>query len=57
MEADGKEQIALAELDLSQLRAYRRMEVHGNAYRHPKQYGLLIEETVQEPFLREDARR
>lgn len=42
MEADGKPGIYLAEFDLDMIREYRRCEVHGNAYRHPEKYGLLV---------------
>ena len=38
-------------------RDYRRREVHGNAYRRPSKYALLLSEEVRPPFLREDARR
>ena len=54
--ADGSEGIFMAELDLDQLRAYRNTEVHGNAYRRPKKYGLLLEEKIEAPFIREDYR-
>ena len=47
----------VAELDLEQLRDYRKSEVHGNAYRHPQRYGILTETKVEEPFIREDSRR
>ena len=36
LQADEKEGVYLAELDLDQLRAYRQREVHSNAYRRPK---------------------
>lgn len=52
MQADEKEGIYLAELDLELLRAYRESEVHGNAYRHPSKYHLLIKEGVEYPFIR-----
>ena len=48
--------IYLADFDMDMLRAYRRSEVHGNAYRRPKLYGALICEAVQEPFVRADCR-
>lgn len=57
LEADEKEGICLAELDLKRLREYRRSEVHGNAYRHPEKYAILSEDKVQEPFVRTDRRR
>lgn len=52
LQADGKEGIYMAELDLKQLRAYRESEVHGNAYRHPKKYGLLVDRKIEQPFVR-----
>lgn len=52
LQADGKEGIYLAELNLEQLRNYRKREVHGNAYRHPKKYGLLTDTKISEPFVR-----
>lgn len=55
--AGGDEGIYMAELDLEQLRAYRNTEVHGNAYRRPKKYGLLLEEKIEVPFVRTDRRR
>ena len=42
LQAGGQEGIYLASLNLDQLRSYRQQEVHGNAYRHPKKYGLLV---------------
>lgn len=57
LEADGKEGIYIAGLDLKQLREYRNCEVHGNAYRHPAKYGILTEEKIQAPFVRADRRQ
>lgn len=54
LQADGKEGIYIAELDLEQLRNYRENEVHGNAYRHPKKYGLLVDTKIDKPFVRND---
>lgn len=56
LQADGKEGIYIAELDLEQLRDYRKSEVHGNAYRHPKKYALLINAKIEAPFIRNDYR-
>ena len=56
LQADEKEGIYLAELDLKQLREYRRSEVHGNAYRRPQKYGLLVDEHINEPFVRANHR-
>lgn len=57
LQAGGEEGIYIAELDLEQLRRYRKNEVHGNAYRRPKKYDLLLDEKVEEPFVREGGRR
>ncbi|MBD5169274.1 MAG: carbon-nitrogen hydrolase family protein [Oscillibacter sp.] len=56
LEAGGEEGIYLAELDMDLLRDYRSREVHGNAYRHPKKYTLLLDEKIEAPFLRSDRR-
>ena len=42
---------------MEQLRKYRESEVHGNAYRHPKKYELLLDENIKEPFVRNDYRK
>ncbi len=57
LEAGEEEGIYVAEFDMDVLREYRRTEGHGNAYRHPRKYGLLTEEQINEPFIREDYRR
>lgn len=57
LQAGEGEGIYMAELDLDMLRDYRRTEVHGNAYRHPKKYGLLTGEKIDEPFVRADYRK
>jgi predicted amidohydrolase len=57
VEAGEQEGIFLAEFDLDALRDYRRRETWGNAYRKPGRYGALVDEGVEEPFVREDARR
>ena len=57
LQADGREGVYIAELDLEQLREYRKSEVHGNAYRRPSRYALLTDETVREPFIRADRRK
>ncbi len=56
LQADGREGVYVAELDLEQLRRYRETEVHGNAYRHPKKYAILTESDVRYPFVRSDRR-
>lgn len=42
---------------MDMLREYRRMEVHGNAYWRPEKYHLLVDEQIQEPFIRNDYRK
>ena len=56
LQAGEEEGIYIARLDLEQLRAYRACEAHGNAWRHPKKYGLLVEEKIEAPFIREGYR-
>lgn len=57
LQAGGEEGIYVAELDVDQLRRYRESEVHGNAYRRPHKYGLLVDDKVTAPFIREGGRR
>ena len=56
LEADGREGIFLAVFDLDQLREYRREEMHGNTFRRPEKYGILLDEEVKAPFIREGRR-
>lgn len=56
LEADGREGIFMAEFDMDMIRRYRNKEVHGNAYRRPSMYGILLEKDKKEPFLRDDCR-
>lgn len=57
MEAGECEGIYVTEFPLKELREYRQHEVHGNAYRRPEKYGLLISKKVDEPFIRDDRRK
>ena len=57
LHADGQEGIYIAELDLEQLRRYRKNEVHGNAYRHPSKYSVLLDTKIDDPFIRMDYRK
>ena len=57
VEADGREDVFIAEIDLDRLRHYRAHEAWGNAYRKPSRYALLTAPEVQAPFIRSDARR
>lgn len=56
IEAGEEEGIYIAEFLLDEIRDYRSREVHGNAYRHPKKYSLLVDERIEEPFIRKDRR-
>lgn len=56
LEAGEREGIYLADFPMEELRAYRSREVFGNAYRHPRLYGLLTAENRQPPFIRDDYR-
>lgn len=56
LEAGEEPGIYMADFDMDLIRDYRGREVHGNAYRRPRKYGLLIDSAVSEPFLRHDRR-
>lgn len=55
VEAGESEGIFLAGFDLDRMRALRRREVWGNAFRRPNRYAALTEFGAQEPFIRVDA--
>ena len=57
IEAGQREGIYLADFPMDEIRENRRCEIHGNAYRHPSKYGLLISEKIEEPFIRPDYRK
>ena len=57
LEAGEEEGRYVAQFNIDMLRKYRSEEVHGNAYRHPGKYHLLVEEKIQEPFIRPDYRK
>lgn len=57
LEAGEREGIYIADFPVDEIRDYRSREVHGNAYRHPQKYKLLVAEGVKEPFVRKDYRR
>ena len=56
LDAGEAEGIYLADFPLALMRAYRENEVHGNAYRRPKKYELLLSTDKQPPFVRNDYR-
>ncbi|WP_426351074.1 carbon-nitrogen hydrolase family protein [Alloiococcus sp. CFN-8] len=57
IEAGEREGIYMADFPIDEIREYRSQEVHGNAYRQPQKYKLLISESIEEPFIREDYRK
>ena len=57
IEAGEREGIYIADFPIGELREYRKREVHGNAYRRPEKYAMLISEDIREPFVRDDRRR
>jgi N-carbamoylputrescine amidase len=57
VEAGEAEGVYLAQFDLERLRAWRRKEVGGNAFRKPHAYSPLLTEEVHAPFIRPQARR
>lgn len=57
IEAGEREGIYMADFPVEEIREYRSREVHGNAYRHPQKYRLLISECIEKPFIRKDSRR
>ena len=56
LEAGEEEGIFIAGFPLDQMRAYRESEVHGNAYRRPGKYALLVSEKIEAPFIRQNRR-
>ena len=56
IEAGEQEGIYIADFSIDEIREYRSREVHGNAYRHPEKYKLLISKKVEEPFIRKNRR-
>lgn len=55
-QAGPNEDIYLVDIDLDMVRRYREEEVHGNAYRRPNKYKILLDEEVNYPFIRENKR-
>jgi predicted amidohydrolase len=55
VEAGAHEEIYLARFDVDELRAHRRRETWGNAFRRPQLYGALVSAEVEEPFVRVNA--
>ncbi|MGB4658641.1 MAG: hypothetical protein WBI07_05655, partial [Mobilitalea sp.] len=57
IEAGEREGIYMADFPVDEIREYRNREVHGNAYRHPQKYKLLVAESIEDPFIRKDYRK
>lgn len=57
IEAGEQEGIYIADFPIEEIRNYRQTGVHANAYRHPQKYGLLVDEHIEEPFIRSDYRK
>jgi GNAT superfamily N-acetyltransferase len=57
VQADAGEGIHIAQFDLPRIRAFRRAETQGDAYRKPGSYSSLMRADAREPFQRPDARR
>jgi predicted amidohydrolase len=57
IEAGEREGIYIADFPMDEIRDYRRREVHGNSYRHPQKYSLLVSEDIKDPFVRKDYRQ
>lgn len=57
IEAGEQEGIYMADFPVDEIREHRNREVHGNAYRHPEKYSLLVSEKIEEPFIRSDYRK
>ena len=47
IEAGEREGIYIADFPIEEIREYRSREVHGNAYRRPQKYKLLISESIE----------
>ena len=56
LETGGEAGIYLVEFDMQMIRDYRSSEVHGNAFRRPEKYGILLDRKIEPPFLREERR-
>jgi len=56
IEAGEHEGVYLASFDLDAIRPYRARELWGNAFRKPHRYGLLVEQRVEDPFVRVNIR-
>jgi len=56
LETGAEEGIYTADINMKSVREYRSEEVHGNAYRRPEKYKLLLDQDIKAPFIRDDRR-
>lgn len=56
IEAGEREGMYIADFPIEEMRAYRSREIHGNAFRRPGKYGLLVSSEIKEPFIRPEYR-
>lgn len=54
---NNKEEIRIIQFNMKEIREYRNRESFGDTYRKPYAYKQLIENNVQEPFIRNNSRR
>lgn len=52
LDAGQREGIYLADFPIDEIRENRQREIHGNAFRRPEKYGLLLSEEIHAPFIR-----
>ncbi len=57
VQAGEEEGVFLGDFDLGALRAYRARETWGNAFRKPGRYAAMLDERVEQPFVRPESRR
>lgn len=57
IEAGQREGVYLADFPMEDIRRNRRSGIHGNTYRRPNKYGMLLSESIEEPFIRPDHRK
>lgn len=57
VEAGENEGVFIASFPMEKIRKYRASEVHGNAYRKPRKYSILVSDGVEAPFIRSDRKK
>jgi predicted amidohydrolase len=51
----GGEKVLMADINLRELREYRKQTIMGNAFRRPRKYKMLVSEKVEPVFDRKNA--